>query len=447
MSIKRTHSLKFKMLLSLIHGASIAVLLLLLTGGLSDFLLREYYMDPQAVEKRQTEYVEELQSFVTERGLSSTDIVQINDWVTGKRWVSLTLYKDSKLLFEYETTPPDSFPDLMDGITTPDDTSLDSPILNTAGTYSLRMADGILLATLDEHSENYARMVARLASVSLASLVFFLSILWPLNSTTRRITRLAEGVSHVEKGNLKLTLGDDVGDEISALAANVNSMRDSILEKMEKEQKAWQANTDLITAMSHDIRTPLTIMMGYLDLIRAEKDPEKIKRYAEACQENALRLKRLSDDLFHSFLVFQENVEAPDLQSYDVAILFDQIYSERAVLLAEAGLSATASVSVPDGMQVMADTGMLLRIIDNIFSNATKYADPNEAIRVSLTHENNYCILTVTNKEKHLHRLGAESTGIGLKNCEKLAVAMGGSFSFEKVKDSFLCRLSLKVKK
>ena len=221
------------MLLSLIHGASIAALLLLLTGGLSDFLLREYYMDPQAVEKRQTEYVEELQSFVTERGLSSTDIVQINDWVTGKRWVSLTLYKDSKLLFEYETTPPDSFPDLMDGITTPDDTSLDSPILNTAGTYSLRMADGILLATLDEHSENYARMVVRLASVLLASLVFFLSILWPLNSTTRRITRLAEGVSHVEKGNLKLTLGDDVGDEISALAANVNSMRDSILEKME----------------------------------------------------------------------------------------------------------------------------------------------------------------------------------------------------------------------
>lgn len=443
MNIKRTRSLKFRMLLALLHGASIAVLLLFLLGGLSDFLIEEYYMEPQAIEKRRAEYVEELQSFVTEHALSSSDIVQINDWVTGKRWVSLTLYKDSKLLFEYET----SLPDRMDEITAPGHAEIDSPILNTAGTYSLRMADGILLATLDEHSENYARLITRLVTILLASLVFFLSILWPLNSTTRRITRLADGVSHVEEGNLKLPLGDDVGDEISALAANVNSMRDSILEKMKKEQTAWQANTDLITAMSHDIRTPLTIMMGYLDLIRAEKDPEKIKKYTEACQENALRLKRLSDDLFHSFLVFQDKAEAPDLQCLNVAILFDQIYSERAVLLAEAGFSATASVSVPDGMQVMADTGMLLRIIDNIFSNATKYADPNESIHVCLTHEDDYCSLTVTNKEKHLRRPDAESTGIGLKNCEKLADAMGGSFSYEKSKDGFSCCLSLKVQK
>lgn len=443
MNIKRTRSLKFRMLLALLHGASIAVLLLFLLSGLSDFLIKEYYMEPQAIEKRRAEYVEELQSFVTEHALSSSDIVQINDWVTGKRWVSLTLYKDSKLLFEYET----ALPDLMDEITVPGYEEIDSPILNTAGTYSLRMADGILLATLDEHSDNYARLITRLVTILLASLVFFLSILWPLNSTTRRITRLADGVSHVEEDNLKLPLGDDVGDEISALAANVNSMRDSILEKMEKEQKAWQANTDLITAMSHDIRTPLTIMMGYLDLIRAEKDPEKIKQYTEACQENALRLKRLSDDLFHSFLVFQDKAEAPDLQSLNVAILFDQIYSERAVLLAEAGFSATASVNVPDGMQVMADTGMLLRIIDNIFSNATKYADPNESIHVCLTHEDDYCSLTVTNKEKHLRRFDAESTGIGLKNCEKLAAAMGGSFSYEKSKDGFSCCLSLKVQK
>lgn len=435
------------MLIALIHGATIATLLLFLASGLSGFLIREYYMNPQAVEKRRTECMKELQDFVTEYTLSSSDIAQINDWVTGKRWVSLTLYKDSKLLFEYETELPDGIPGRTDEIISPDDVQNGSPILNMAGTYSLRMSDGILLATLVEHSENYAYMASRLASVLLSSLTFFLSILWTLNSTTRRITRLADGVSHVEKGDLKLTLGDDIGDEISALAANVNSMRDSILEKMEQEQKAWQANTDLITTMSHDIRTPLTIMMGYLDLIRAEKDPEKIKQYTEACQETALRLKRLSDDLFYSFLVFQDKAEAPELQSLNVAILFDQIYSERAVLLAEAGFSATASVSVPDGMQVIADTGLLLRIIDNIFSNATKYADPSESIHVSLTHDGDYCTLTVTNKEIHLRRTDAESTGIGLKNCEKLADAMGGIFSYEKNKDGFSCRLSLKVQK
>ena len=434
------------MTLALIRGAAIALLVLLLANALSEFFIREHYMSAEAVEERRLSYVEELQSYVTEYGLTSSDTAKISKWVTGKRWVSLTLYKDSELLFEYETDPPEDLQDLVDGVTkeTADQIVEKIPTQVAEGAYSLRMKDGILLATVDEHSDYYALMVLRLGGILLACAAFFFILFRTFNSTTDRIMRLADGVNRMGQGNLKLTVGDSKGDEISALALNVNRMRDSIVERMEKEQEAWQANTDLITAMSHDIRTPLTILMGYLDLIKAEKDPEKVKAYVDSCGETALRLKHLSDDLFHSFLVFQKTEESTALQPCDVTILFDQIVTERSVLLAEEGFVVKSEGNVPEGMSVVTDTNMLLRIIDNLSSNIVKYADPSSDVRVWLETTDSYCTLCIENRTKALISRSSESTRIGLKTCAKLAEAMGGAFTWEREKNLFRATLSLK---
>ena len=444
MNIKRTRSLRFKMLLALVWGAAAAFLVMVVVNVLAGLWVTNYYMDEESVEARRLHYLEELQAYVTEHGLTSSDSARIREWVQGNRWVSLTLYKDSKLLFEYETDP---LPDLTDQENTSSGAgALVSPD-QMEGTYPLRMKDGILLAAVDEHSYYYLNMVLRFVGGLLAGVAFCFIVLQAFRKTTRRIMHLADKVNRVGEGDLHLPVRDDGEDEISALADTVNRMRDSIVEKMEKEQEAWQANTGLITAMSHDIRTPLTVLMGYLDLLKAEKDPQKAARYVDSCRETALRLKHLSDDLFHSFLVFQNREDTAQLQSYDVTILFDQIFAERSVLLSEQGYILQTEILVSPGTCILADTGILLRIIDNIFSNALKYANSKVPIHLTLYATETHCILQTVNRERDAHFVASESTGIGLKSCEKLAAFMGGSFTWKKEKNVFLSELSLKLAK
>lgn len=431
MNIKKGRSLRIKMLVSMVTGIALALVILFLFSLLSDLWMNRSYMSEKSVEGRRLYYFEKLQEYVTENQLASTDTARMTEWVEDNRWVSLTLYKDSKLLFEYE---PDA-EDAQDDVLLPD---------AEEGTYSLRMRDGILLATVAEYSHYYIRMTLRLTGGLAAGLAFCLVLLYVFRHTTHRIMALADGVARIGEGDLMLTVGDEEGDEISALGTTVNQMRDAIVEKMEKEQAAWQANTDLITTMSHDVRTPLTVLMGYLDLIKAETDPEKTKEYADACQRTALRLKHLSDDLFRSFLVIRQTEEPASMQGYDVSILFEQILAERSILLSEDGFTVESHADVPPGTRIVADTDMLLRIIDNLSSNIRKYADPAAPVEIQLTAEESYCALTVTNREKKMLPHQKESTGIGFRSCAKLAAAMDGTFTWGRKKDRFYARLMLK---
>ena len=224
-------------------------------------------------------------------------------------------------------------------------------------------------------------------------------------------------------------------------------MRSSIIENYKRKKEALDANTELITSMSHDIRTPLTVLLGYIDVMRSHSaDDMEMQEYLNAAENTAMRLKKLSDDMFGYFLVFAKDEEKIKLEKYDVITIFEQLLSEHVLLIRESGYEINLSFD-DEGLRdktVLLDIASVLRIVDNMFSNLYKYADKNEKINISIATFDNSLKLSFENK---IRRDGAtvESNGIGLKTCAKLADFMGARFEQITSEDSFIVNIYLQI--
>ena len=304
--------------------------------------------------------------------------------------------------------------------------------------------DGTLLITVVDYSEDFMHNLVFAISIIVALLVMGVIMIFNFSATVTRVNRLAHNVKRVESGNLELPIALDGNDEITSLAGDVNSMRNTIVDKMTKERQAWEANTGLITAMSHDIRTPLTVMLGYLDLMELQSKDESNSEYIAACKENALRLKTLSDDMFSYFLVFGKNEKLSESISAQPSDFIEHMIAEHVLLLEEQGYRIEREERIPETL-VKADQVYFGRVIGNIFSNISKYADTLSPVTISSRIEKEHLVISFANMvasgDSH-----AESNGIGLKTCTRIMEQMGGRFESSLEGDSFTATVYISVK-
>ena len=126
--------------------------------------------------------------------------------------------------------------------------------------------------------------------------------MWYTGRLTRRIINLSKEAAAVTAGDLERSITAPGNDELSALADSVDEMRRSVIERMGNEKRAWEANTELITAISHDIRTPMTAMLGYLGLLVGGTEAEATKaQLASSAYVKAMELKRPDRPAFPLF--------------------------------------------------------------------------------------------------------------------------------------------------
>ena len=311
----------------------------------------------------------------------------------------------------------------------------------------IELADGPLFASFAEFTEYLYYDVTNIVCLVFAALSVMIIMMLYIQHVTGRIIRLGNAVNRVAEGDTESRIGASGHDEITELASNVELMRSSIVENYKKEKEALDANTELITSMSHDIRTPLTILLGYMDIMRAHaEDDSEMQEYIRAAASTAMRLKKRSDEMFSYFLVFGGKEIEPELESYDAETLIEQMLSEHILLMKENGyrlnLNDLNMLSLI-GKTVTTDAQSLLRIFDNAFSNIYKYADKQEEVKISLTTTPCDVIIEFINK---IRREGeqVESNGIGLKTCKKLAELMGAGFEYGGDEDTYTVRLTLK---
>ena len=150
--------------------------------------------------------------------------------------------------------------------------------------------DGTALVTVVDYTEDFLYSGVLVMAIAGAMIVLTLVMVFNFTSMALRVNKLAHDVKLVEEGNLNMPIRLDGNDELTALADDVNSMRNAVVDNMTKEKQAWEANAALITAMSHDIRTPLTVVLGYLDLIELQNSDPANEEYIAACKENTMRL-------------------------------------------------------------------------------------------------------------------------------------------------------------
>ncbi len=441
--------------LGLIGAIALGVLFALLTyvgvRATSNYFINRFYITEEGKNSREIAYLESLQRFCDTRELSSADTDEIKKWARDNRYVYLLVYKDDQLFFESEIDDGNNvdgdYSFIGDIVSHPDLEAL-LAAAEENGLHELKVSDGLLFASVAEFTELLYYDLANIGSLIVAVLVLALLLIFYVSRIIARIKKLENDVAIVASGDMTHIISSDGRDEIAILSSNVENMRISIIDKLRIEREAIDANNELITSMSHDIRTPLTVLLGYLDMMKDYDGTDEVLRgYVAASENTAMRLKHLSDDMFKYSLAFGGSEGGVKLEEYDAKTLLEQLFAEHILLLNESGYNTSFELddSLRDGeYYVCTDAPNLMRIVDNLFSNLTKYADRDYPVVLTVKLNGMTLIIECTNRISK-NSDAAESNGIGLKTCKRLASVVADGFDYSDDGEYFVTKLSLKL--
>lgn len=292
----------------------------------------------------------------------------------------------------------------------------------------------------------YRAKTYMLCAAGALSFMLFVCILYAcIRNKTRYIALLSRELQAMEGGDLSAPVTIAGNDEITTLAMDMEEMRKSFIERLGKEEEMTRRSSELLTAMSHDLRTPLTSLIGYLDIIDLGKcsDDEQMKKYIRSGKEKAYQIKEMTDKLFEYFLVYQPSDEPIEMEIVDAGMLFSQLWSESALILETEGY--IINVKEPESEAfVRVNVSLMRRVMDNIVSNIRKYADREEPVFVAMSKSAG-CFLFDTINAPGGERQSAESSGIGLASCAKILQSHNGEFSARKSDGRFLVSMSIPI--
>ena len=431
----RFRSLTVKLMVVMCLALVLAIVGFLTTVLVGNAMVEQFYLSNEAVNRRMDAEISAFRAFVEDNSLASTDVNAVGQWNREHPQITLTIYG--------RTTTLTSSAEGAELVGNETGIVVRSELmLQLRKEYPVNFRDGVYTVALNDNSRGVVGMAVNLSALGLAALVFLATVLLYEQHLTRTVQTLSRQVRQVSRGDLEMQIQPQTSDEIGELALDVDTMRLSIIDKLQREEEAWKANSQLITAISHDVRTPLTALMGYLEILSDETlSPEERSAYLEVCKNNAQRLKSLTDELFGFFLVFGKPRPDQVLEEFDAVTLLEQVLLEHEMDLSQRGFQVEASADAITG-RLRVDLGHFRRIFDNLFSNVRKYADPAYPITISQKMDRDELIVTISNHIK-LSSPRVESNRIGLQTCHKLVEAMGGEFNQSRTKDTFTVEVLL----
>lgn len=272
------------------------------------------------------------------------------------------------------------------------------------------------------------------ALVSLT--VFFAGILLFVRRMTRRIHSVEDAILRMASGDLETPLPACGGDEIGVVARELDNLRTTLADNFQRTHDAQTARRDLITALSHDLRTPLTVLIGYLEVMLHQRDAAP-NPYAARCLKKAEEMKILTNHLFDAALDDDAPAQ-PVLIELPLSSLHEAV-RESIDYLCACGFTVDAQTDDAAGT-LNGDAMMLERICDNLFSNIVKYGSKEEPVIVSLQRDGDVLRLQLHNKIKDETAVGHH---IGLQNVRRMLAWHAGSLQVKEDAAHFTAILTL----
>ncbi len=271
-----------------------------------------------------------------------------------------------------------------------------------------------------------------LMSVGFAvSALFFLALfIVLLIERLAYIRKITQGVHALRSGDLSHRVRLQGNNELTELAEAVNYLSESEQKIKEKEQKFAQEREELIRTLSHDIRTPLTSIMSYTELLAAKDNlsSEEMREYLALVGKKSAQIKQLTDILLDG--------GRRELAHFDNArLLFEQLAGEFEEALEDA-YSLSVTLSLPPDLAGSFDVGELRRIFDNLISNVQKYADPANPVQLSISKTESGVLIKQRNAVRQ-DASGAESYRMGIHSMRRIAQNYGGSAEVTQTKENF----------
>ena len=265
------------------------------------------------------------------------------------------------------------------------------------------------------------------------------------------ILYIALNLRMLQKGGEKLARGDFsspidtkylIGD-FKRYGQELNDVQSGLEQAVQEHMKAEHLKTELITNVSHDIKTPLTSIVNYVDLLKKEDIPSpEAREYIAVLDRQSHRLKKLTEDLVEASKASSGALNV-DLQPTDVNVLFSQIQGEYQERLAACQLTLVTQPPAP-GTVIRADSRLLSRVMDNLVSNICKYALPSTRVYVVSTLSREAVTISFKNVSRDELNISpdelmerfvrgdasrhTEGSGLGLSIARSLVQLQGGRF-------------------
>ncbi len=266
---------------------------------------------------------------------------------------------------------------------------------------------------------------------------------------------ILETIEQIKGGDfsLKVDTTNMYADNLK-LAKSVNSIGEGIKEAVEISMKDEKLKADLITNVSHDLKTPLTSIINYVELIKREDiDNERISKYIDVLETKSFKLKKLTEDLLEASKITSGNIRV-QLQQINLVEFINQTIGEYYEKFEASDLFPIFRHKEQE-IYINADPGLLWRVIENLFSNTCKYGLPGTSVSIMLTCKDDKTKLTISNisrtkigledyeLEERFMRGDAsrstEGTGLGLAIAKSLTKAQGAQFKLSTSGDLFKC--------
>ena len=414
--VTKRNSLYFQLMILLVISGAVALAVFYGLNTVGENVVYYYYNHSNYSAKREKNYVAELQNYVSSNELKSSDTDELSQWVTEKAVIiSLWLYKDNALIFDSD------YPDNATYSSEP--AYLDEN--NGSRFYTIEFADGEVEAGISGVFDYQLYNYASFGEMFLAFSIFILMVLIGIRKKMEYIRKLSKEIQILEGGNLEYKITVTGKDELAALAGGLNCMRESFRRQTIQEAEIVRENQKIVTQMSHDIRTPLTSIMLYTELLKkgTYKNEEQFQEYIEKIERKTRRMKQLADNLFEYSLVSSD--QEIELEEAEIEkILFYDLFSETTSYLEQQGYQVDFLVNWNEVL-LKINTDYISRILDNVTSNIQKYADKSCPVTIGSVKNGNMEGFYFENRTAALTD-ETESTGVGIQSIKNMMTKMGG---------------------
>ena len=271
---------------------------------------------------------------------------------------------------------------------------------------------------------------------------------------------IKDGIQQLAAGNLDYRINTEhMSGENLELAEEINKVRDGVEKAVDNQMKSERLKTDLITNVSHDIKTPLTSIINYVDILKRENiQDERIAGYIEILNRKALRLKQLTEDLVEASKISSGNITLT-MQEINLKQLIKQTNGEFEEKFAAKNLNLICDLP-EEQMLIRADGRRMFRVIENLYNNAAKYAMTGTRVYVTGSVEGDIVVFSMKNvsesplnfkADELLERFvrgdvsrSTEGSGLGLEIARNLTVMQDGTFDLYLDGDLFKVTITFK---
>ena len=407
----KIQTIYLKMLLLLIAAMAAAAAVFFVLNLVGEACVEHYIENTDYTEREKQEVLRDFQEFVSGEHIRSRDTAELNQWVLRQNLISLSIYKGGILVFDSNYPDQEIYDEEIQ--------SYDWMSYDT-----VEFEDGTAEVAIIGAFRYQIYTHYQIVEIIIAVITYLVIVLLGIHRKMAYVRLLSREVRLLEGGDLEYPITVKGYDEFSVLADGLDHMRRSFLESWRNEQEIVRRNRRMITEMSHDLRTPITSLMLYTEILRDGKysDEAQADEFIGKIEKKALEIKQRTDRLLeYSLKPDEEDAFAEETDSFQT--VFYDLISEACAILEQKGFRTETHIDWPDRM-IRHNAEYTARIIDNIVSNIISYADPNHPVVIKTFETPDRAGIGFWNHASvRVHERG---TGVGLQSVRNMMDRMGG---------------------